>query len=151
MEVEDKQEDLVHCVYSSIEAIEFSPEDIAALLEIARTNNAKLAVTGMLLYDKGAFFQLLEGPREIVSSLLEKIQSDERHEHFIKIIQEDIEARNFSQWTMGYSGIKSDELRNIEGLNDFFGSGKRYIDLDEGRAKKLLKGFKEGKWRASID
>lgn len=151
MDVEKQEENLIHCIYSSVEAVEFSPEDISELLEQARINNATLGVTGMLLYDKGAFFQLLEGQQEVVDPLLKKIQGDERHEHFIKIIQEDIEQRDFAEWTMGYSGVKSDELRSIEGLNDFFGSGKRYIDLDEGRAKTLLKGFKEGKWRASID
>ena len=151
MEVSEAEKNLIHCVYSSVQSVEFSPEDIAELLDIARTNNAKLGITGMLLYDKGAFFQLLEGPISVVCPLLEKIQKDERHEHFVKIIQEDITERDFSEWTMGYSGIKSDELRNIEGLNDFFGSGKRYVDLDEGRAKTLLKGFRAGKWRATID
>lgn len=150
MEVESREKNLIHCAYSSAEAIDFSQNDITELLEVARTNNAKLGVTGMLLYDKGAFFQLLEGPSSVVNPLLEKIKKDARHKQFIKIIQEDIGQRDFSEWTMGYSGIKSDDLRRIDGLNDFFGSGKRYIDLDHGRAKTLLKGFRAGKWRASI-
>lgn len=146
-----EEESLIHCAYASVEAIEFSEEEIVALLEQARTGNKKLGITGMLLYDNGAFFQVLEGELEVVARLLEKIEKDPRHERFIKIIQEDIEARDFSEWTMGYSGIKSSDLKGIEGLNDFFGSGKRYIDLDKGRAKTLLKGFKEGRWRGAIN
>ena len=145
-----EEENLIHCAYASVEAVEFSEQDIVELLEQARVSNMELGITGMLLYDNGAFFQVLEGELEPVTRLLEKIQQDPRHERFIKIIQEDIEARDFSEWTMGYSGVKSSELKSIEGLNDFFGSGKRYIDLDKGRAKTLLKGFKEGKWRGAI-
>lgn len=151
MENQETETNLIHCIYSSAEAIEFSPDDIVALLEKARINNAKLGITGMLLYDKGAFFQVLEGEPEAVTALLETIKRDDRHQKFVKLIEESIEERDFSEWTMGYSGVKASDLKRIEGFNDFFGSGKRYIDLDEGRAKALLKGFKDGKWRASLN
>ena len=104
----------------------------------------------MLLYDSGSFFQVLEGRSKVVTSLLEKIQQDKRHNRVVKIIHEDIIERDFSQWTMGYSGITREDLKNIEGLNDFFQTNHHYTDLDEGRAKTLLKAFKKGKWRSSI-
>ncbi len=151
MEAEEKKENLVHCIYSSVGTIEFSQDDILALLEKARRNNAGLGVTGMLLYDSGSFFQVLEGEPEVVTSLLEKIQQDKRHDRVVRIIYEEIEARDFSEWTMGYSGVTREDLRNVEGLNDFFRGNNHYADLDEGRAKTLLKAFREGQWRSSIN
>ena len=68
-----------------------------------------------------------------------------------KIIYENIDNRDFSEWTMGYSDVTKEDLRKIEGLNDFFRSNSSYIDLDKGRAKTLLKAFKDGQWRASIN
>jgi len=150
MDVERNDNDLVHCVYSSAGTIEFSHDDIIELLEKARDNNAKLDITGMLLYDNGSFFQVLEGRHDTVTSLLKAIQQDDRHNHVVKIIYENIDNRDFSEWTMGYSDVTKDELRKIEGLNDFFRSNSSYIDLDKGRAKTLLKAFKDGQWRASI-
>lgn len=150
MEAENDKENLVHCIYSSVETVEFSQDDILSLLEKARLNNSTLGITGMLLYDSGSFFQVLEGAPEKVTSLLEVIQKDKRHDKVVKIIYEDIEERDFSEWTMGFSGFTRQELMNIEGMNDFFQSNKYYTDLDEGRAKMLLKAFKDGKWRASI-
>ena len=150
METENDKENLVHCIYSSVETVEFSQDDILSLLEKARLNNSTLGITGMLLYDSGSFFQVLEGAPEKVTSLLEVIQKDKRHDKVVKIIYEDIEERDFSEWTMGFSGFTRQELMSIEGMNDFFQSNKYYTDLDEGRAKMLLKAFKDGKWRASI-
>jgi len=150
MKSEDNNDNLVHCIYTSAQQVEFSQDDIINLLEKARKNNAKLGVTGMLLYDNGSFFQILEGQSDEVNSLFRTIEKDKRHKRIVKIIHEEIESRDFSEWTMGYSELTFDDLKDVEGLNDFFMSGRQYTDLDEGRAKTLLKAFKEGKWRSSI-
>ena len=151
VEVEEVQEELVHCIYTSVGTEPFSKEYIVDLLDKAKKKNAALGVTGMLLYDEGSFFQVLEGDPDAVSSLVKTIQKDERHDRVVKLILEPIEARDFSDWTMGYSDIKLDDLNQIEGMNDFFQSGSTFGDLDEGRTKKLLEGFKSGKWRTSLN
>ncbi|MCA9058063.1 MAG: BLUF domain-containing protein, partial [Planctomycetaceae bacterium] len=53
--------DLVHLIYASAATVEFTHEDILALLKQAKAKNAPLGVTGMLLYEDGSFFQVLEG------------------------------------------------------------------------------------------
>ncbi len=141
---------LIHCIYSSAATIKFSDDDIIALLEKSRTSNSQLDVTGMLLFEDGSFLQILEGTPEAIADLYKKISADKRHNNVTKIIQEPIEERSFSEWTMGYSGITRKELKEIDGLNDFFSSKKCYTELDENRTKKLLKAFKDGKWRASL-
>lgn len=99
---------------------------------------------------KGSFFQILEGPPEAVEPLYEKIGADKRHSRISKLILEPIEVRSFANWSMGYSAVPVRKLSEIEGLNDFFQSGKCFADLDDDRAKNLLKAFKDGQWRASI-
>ncbi len=141
---------LIHCIYSSSSTIEFTQLEFLQLLETAREINSKLDITGILLYEDKSFFQVLEGPPRAVKVLYEKIGRDKRHDKVIKIIEEPIQARGFSQWTMGYTGVTRKELKEIEGLNDFFSSQQCYTDLDESRAKTLLQAFKSGKWRASI-
>lgn len=151
MEEENNVEPLVHCIYTSAASFELTQEDILVILEKARENNAKLGVTGMLLYDSGSFFQVLEGKPETVRALLKVIQKDDRHGNVIRVIYEEIEERDFGEWTMGFAGLSRAELSDIEGLNDFFRSNKSYVDLDEGRAKMLLKAFKAGQWHAAIN
>ena len=151
MKTEKAKEALVHCIYSSLQTIDFSQEDIVTLLEKARKNNAASKVTGMLLYDNGSFFQILEGNPSVVLPLLDIIEKDKRHDRVVRIIYEDISHRDFSEWTMGYSGVTREDLKSIDGMNDFFQGNANYIDLDEGRAKTLLKAFKDGKWRTSIN
>jgi hypothetical protein len=124
--------------------------ELEELLSIARRNNEALGVTGMLLYEKGAFFQILEGPSEAVEPLYTKIGADMRHSRISKLILEPIEARSFGNWSMGYSAVPVQKLSEIEGMNDFFQSGKCFADLDDGRAKTLLRAFKDGQWRSTI-
>ncbi|MBB3048497.1 hypothetical protein FHR99_002771 [Litorivivens lipolytica] len=142
--------DLVHYIYASAATEEFTPEELDELLSVARWNNEELGVTGMLLYEKGSFFQILEGRPEVVGPLYEKISADKRHSKLIKLIFEPIEARSFANWSMGRAAVSTKQLSEIEGLNDFFQSGRCFTELDDGRAKKLLQSFKEGRWRAAI-
>ncbi len=100
----------------------------------------------MLLYADNTFFQVLEGELSVVENLYRRISADPRHQRVMKLIQEPIEARDFSDWGMWFSGMTRRQLNQIDGLNDFFLSGESLISLDEGRARKLLLAFKEGAW-----
>lgn len=141
--------DLVHCIYcSAASGKAFGPTELTALLDVCRTNNAALDVTGMLLFHEGSFFQILEGDRPVVDALYDKVALDKRHGQVRKLIIEPIEERDFGAWTMGYPKVTARDLQQIPGLNDFFASSKTYLELGEGRAKTLLAAFKEGQWRA---
>jgi uncharacterized Fe-S cluster-containing MiaB family protein len=148
MDPNTTETDLVHCIYTSAGTRNFKNDEIITILRKARINNAKLNVTGILLYDSGSFFQIIEGKQNTIAELYEKISQDERHAHVTKVIIEPIEERSFSEWTMGYPQITREELMKINGLNDFFSSGKCYKDLDKSRATKLLEAFKKGRWRS---
>ena len=69
----------------------------------------------------------------------------------VAIIREPILKRSFGEWTMGFAAVTSADLQDITGLNDFFGEGSSFAQLNAGRAKKLLNAFKEGRWRSKLN
>jgi len=141
---------LIHLIYNSAANEEFTEEALSTLLTKARNKNASLGITGMLLHVDGCFFQVLEGPEDAVNALAETITRDPRHGRMTTIIKEPIARRAFGEWTMGFTRMSSNEIRDMEGLNDFFGNGKVLTELDAGRARKLLTAFKDGRWRVRM-
>jgi hypothetical protein len=142
--------ELIQCIYASAATRDFEPEALAELLQVARENNAKLGLTGMLLYAEGSFFQVLEGPTVVVDDLYAKIERDQRHAQVTQIIREPISKRYFDAWTMGFYQVSRDELAGMSGVNDFFGKDRDVISVEAGRAKKLLNGFRDGRWRKQL-
>lgn len=138
---------LIHCIYCSAATAELGPEGRRELLDRARVNNARFGVTGMLLYVDGSYFQVLEGETEAVDELFLRIAGDPRHGGVTEIIREPIAARRFPDWSMGYAEVGLEEIIATPGMNDFFHGGRCLADLDDGRAKKLLRAFALGRWR----
>ena len=138
---------LIHCIYASTAASIFMESDIPALLEHARRANAERAVTGMLLYIEGGFFQVLEGDEAIVDNVYDRITRDPRHSKITLIVREPISVRDFSEWTMGFCAVNAREAGQLVGENDFFKSASCVTQLDSGRAKRLLTAFRAGRWR----
>ena len=92
-------------VYSSRQCLEFTEIDLERLLARARAKNRRLGVSGVLLYCKGHFMQLLEGQEVTVERLFRTIQEDERHED-VKILAKGlISGREFCDWSMAFSRV----------------------------------------------
>ncbi len=139
---------LIHLIYSSAATdADLSTESLEVILEQSRKNNTKADITGILLFENGAFFQVLEGEEETVTSTYDNIEKDPRHDRVTKLISEPIAERAFGEWSMGYPKVSKKELLEIKGLNDFFAQGNSFMELEEGRAKLLLRAFQNGKWR----
>jgi hypothetical protein len=139
---------LIQCIYASVSAPGFTEDAIPALLDSVRANNARLEVSGMLLYIESSFFQVLEGPADTIDSLYEKIRVDPRHMRVTQIIREPIAQRKFPEWSMGFSALGREEAGELTGENDFFRDASCLQRLESGRAKKLLSAFRNGRWRA---
>ena len=142
---------LVHCIYCSRLSPDVDDAELMTILDKARAKNALLDVTGMLLADEDACFQVLEGPADVVRELYDIIRVDPRHEEVLKLIEEPIEERDFADWTMGIARLSRSELLAIPGLNDFFVAGRSLAELDKGRAKDLLSAFRNGRWRQTVE
>ena len=141
---------LVHCIYVSTASAPLAPEELLALLQVARRNNARDGITGILLAAEGTYFQVLEGEAGAVAALFDKIAGDARHARVTRIIQEPVPRRDFGEWTMGYAGLSAADLQSVAGSNDFFLEGDCFARLDAGRTKKLLEAFRQGRWRGRL-
>lgn len=86
--------------YKSIATASPSAGDLHALVGKARGRNRSMSITGMLLYEEGAFLQTLEGPPDKLDALWTSIKQDPRHDH-IEVLSEHIApARLFSDWDL---------------------------------------------------
>ncbi|CAH1206857.1 conserved membrane hypothetical protein [Candidatus Nitrotoga sp. BS] len=111
---------MIRLTYASTANKEWSSDELLELLKQARTNNGAQNITGMLLYSKGTFFQVLEGEEAAVENLYRTIEKDPRHKNCTLIEKLNITERAFTYWSMGFEKIDPKELRKIEGLNNFF-------------------------------
>lgn len=138
--------------YASAAAEPFSDDDLKELLAKARTNNSALGVTGMLLYHEGSFIQILEGDERTVQTLYAKIAEDPRHSNAMLLFKARGAERSFDQWTMGFHELKKSSVVTPVGLNRFLDNGISGITTEDGeKIKDVLLGFREGKWRRTVD
>ena len=138
---------LIQCIYSSAATDKnFSSDDLAELLEISRLNNAVLGISGILLFENGSFFQILEGEAESVDVMFQKLHGDSRHHSVSLIASEPIARRSFSEWSMGYPTISMAEIESLPGLNDFFAHKRSFVDVQNESARMFLDAFRNGDW-----
>lgn len=77
------------------------------IVQSARTNNARLGITGVLLFERGHFLQVLEGGKEEIHALFQKIRSDNRHSDVRLLIEDDLEDRQFGSWSMAWNRVNN--------------------------------------------
>ena len=138
---------LVHCVYASVQTRSLTPAEITSLMQHSQTHNKAHGLTGILLHVKDTFFQVLEGPRDVIEALYAKILVDPRHHKITCIIDEPIPKRFFADSDMTLLRLTPQELAAIVDEDDPRCWNHLLLDLNEGRAKRLLRAFSEGRWR----
>lgn len=77
--------------------------DLDALVAASAERNRAVGVTGLLVADANAFLQVLEGPRDTVSALFQRISTDPRHERVTLSEVAEIAELAYPQW--GMSGL----------------------------------------------
>ena len=82
-----------------------SAVEIQRLLEQSRASNARLGITGALLFNEGRFVQILEGDETPVMALLGDIQRDSRHTDVDVLPPRIVPARSFAEWAMAFVGV----------------------------------------------
>ncbi len=122
-----------------------------ALVRHSRESNRRSGITGVLLHVGESFFQVLEGPPEAIDALYAKILLDPRHTRITRIIYEPIARRFFGDTSMSLTTLTPAELSATLDGNDQYRTESLLSDLDEGRAKRLLRAFSQGRWRAHLD
>ncbi len=110
---------MIQLSYISSVADPMSTEELVALLQTCLANNQRDDVTGILLYGNETFLQTLEGEKETVDRLYEKIQQDPRHSNVKSLTNKTIETRQYSDWAMGFKRVSDENLKHVDGLIDF--------------------------------
>jgi hypothetical protein len=87
-------------VYVSAARKLFDEAALSTLLAQCQRNNARLGVTGMLLYSDGNFMQAVEGDAAAIDTLIATIAQDERHGRMTVLLRMPIEQRQFAGWSM---------------------------------------------------
>ena len=134
-------EDALHqIVYFSQPTRSMPLSEVRELLIKAQINNHFNNVTGMLLFDGDSFLQVLEGPRDTVIALYEKIERDPRHTHCTTLVERETPQRDFGQWSMGLAHIEGKHMKSLPGLMDI--QSARRILSESGAAETLVASIK---------
>jgi hypothetical protein len=89
-------------LYVSNTAQPVSVGDLDDILTASRRNNAQLGITGLLLFIDDGFLQVLEGEESAVREVYARVASDPRHGNATVMLDREIPARAFPEWSMGF-------------------------------------------------
>jgi len=92
---------LVRLMYASRAADSVDQEALLAILRKSKAENSANGITGVLCFSGGIFLQLLEGGRQQVNTLYNRIAADKRHLDVVLLSYEEIGERRFAGWSMG--------------------------------------------------
>ena len=107
---------LERIVYRSKSTSDIGSLSLFNLLTEARKKNARLDITGHLIFDGEFFTQWIEGPGKSINSLWESLLKDDRHNQVILISRTPIEHRRFAEWSMAFSSYPSLNSHNMPGF-----------------------------------
>ncbi|GIL03508.1 BLUF domain-containing protein [Betaproteobacteria bacterium PRO7] len=92
---------LVRLLYASRTADAVTHEVIESILAQSRKHNPELGITGILCHGGDVYMQVLEGGRDAVNQLYNRIVRDKRHRDVVLLHYEEVSERRFAGWTMG--------------------------------------------------
>ena len=135
---------MIQIAYVSSTRELLSAEDIAQILSKSRENNGRRGITGMLLYKGGNVLQVLEGEKEALAQLFQKISQDERHHRVMKLYEKAISEREFPAWSMGFHDLDAEGARHLEGYSEFMDPKFDMSSIKPTAASKLMGLFRQG-------
>lgn len=88
--------------YVSRPAPDLALTEIPRIVSVARSNNERDGLTGVLVYTGADFAQLIEGPAQAVTTLWARVAADSRHRDISILVDEINHQLWFRDWRMGY-------------------------------------------------
>lgn len=105
-----------HIIYKSYASKPMTLLELMPILMQARVLNERHDITGALVYGGNQFMQLIEGEQTVITTLYQRICQDPRHERVVKLVDDAIEARSFTQWSMAFDEVSADQLKDLLGM-----------------------------------
>ncbi len=131
-------------IYTSYASPDLTNEALQAILAIARRNNARDEITGILLHSGDQFLQVIEGPKPAVERLHSLIAADPRHEGMRTVLAHEVRQRDFGEWHMAMRELPPELLAEKPALSQFFTPEFDLASLRYGTpATFLLQAFRE--------
>lgn len=132
-------------IYRSTTPRHLDAEALMRILTRSREFNTRYGITGCLLYDGETFLQLLEGPKDVVSILYERvIIPDPKHRDCDLVAERQAPQRIFDQWRMGFYHMKMLDRQMIDGLMQAsLDDLMAVLDHEPCRMKRILRDFVE--------
>ncbi len=109
---------LYRLVYTSVRKPECDDQEIQNILDACKRNNPDDNLTGVLLHSKNRFIQYIEGNKDTVRSLYNKVKGDARHTAVNERDFSSIQERVFPGWNMGYKDADSIEYHTTVSRKD---------------------------------
>lgn len=91
--------------------------DLFYLLAHARKRNESLGLTGLIVYDRGCFFQWIEGENVALGQVWNSIRRDPRHRDVLVLTDQTIPVRLFSDWHMRFAHRDRQHESIVEGFS----------------------------------
>lgn len=133
---------LVQLIYTST-----LTDNNEALLEpihaSALRHNKRNSITGMLLFHKGHFLQVLEGEPNDVMITYQRICNDTRHSEIRLLLEQSTKDRHFPTWLMGFRYLKDSDSIEYPEYAPYFKEGFGGVEIyaKPGIALGMLKAF----------
>lgn len=140
------EKDLYQLVYVSRASSLMTSADLAKILVTARETNPTLGVTGILMYRRGDFLQVLEGPELAVDVLFRRIVKDPRHQEVEVVTRTPVARRQFADWSMALAEVTEPDLLGKEVLASLPPQPTIEGADEHTPTKYLLECFRRGLW-----
>ncbi len=105
---------LARLLYYSSASEHLQQNDIRSILSKSIKYNTHKNITGVLVYDKHYFMQLLDGDRDEVNELYNRVIQDPRHSNIRLIHYGALAGQRFTEWSMGIAYLPSFPKARIE-------------------------------------
>ena len=113
----------IQLIYTSTALSDLSDEELFVILESSVRNNQQRNITGLLLYCKGTFLQMLEGAARDVDEIFEHIKKDSRHRNIEALLRTSTRTREFGNWHMGFRAMRKSDAAALPNYAPFFEDG----------------------------
>lgn len=114
--------------------------ELNEIMRASRMRNRAEGVSSLLIYNDGSYAQLMEGPKQAVLNVFERIKKDKRHTGAAIIFQEETDTRITEGWDMQLlpvSKIAADDDYDFMTLAAFHASPQ----YEAAMAHPALRGF----------
>ncbi|MES2408008.1 MAG: BLUF domain-containing protein [Pseudomonadota bacterium] len=127
-------------IYTSCARYGMDDAGLIELLTQSREKNARLNITGLLVYNNREFMQLLEGKKNDIFTLYDTIVNDRRHQQVQLLWDGEIEGRSFLDWSMAFLNMANMAPEMLKSYSRFLQDGLSSLHLTGNKSvgKRLI-------------